>query len=624
MTSYRIPMGSSARIQIAVLLCGICSVSAYAAEDDGAARQHFLAAQQAQNAGQLDYAADEYRKVIQLAPQAAEAWASLGLVYNAQRKYADSAKALSAAEKLKPGLPGVSLYIGIDYLRQHQAALAIPHLQHAVRVEPKNEQVYTWLTEAYTDEGKLDAAIDSLHKATLLFATDPVLLLDLSRLYRRAANEQIAQVLRDASGPLRHQIFADIYKDEHFWQNARAHYYKALEEDPHWPGAHFGIGEIAFANKQLDAASVEYRKELQIDPHSGDAMARLAEIALLQGSPTEALHLFSSAISFSPDQAAHAVGLPPSYPPEQIQWSDDVREQLRRSIPTLTSMPPGPARSLALALVNLRLGNTDEYAAAWNDFVAQRPATDLLRPYNLAVQKYDRMDLDGAQAAFRSWIAVHPGDERARYLLGRTWQTLSFSTLAKLLSSSPDSYPAHEAMAEIYRENQKSDRALDEYALAEHMAPDAPGLHLAMGTLLLELHRPDDALKELQAEVTLNPDSVGANKQIGQIYLDRSDSVRAIPYLQRAVQQDGNLWSARQQLGKAYYLQKDFAQAASQLQAVLAHDSDGSAHFQLGLVYKALGQNQKAKEEFDVSRTIKIRSLAHAETELSTFQSLSQ
>ena len=44
----------------------------------------------------------------------------------------------------------------------------------------------------------------------------------------------------------------------------------------------------------------------------------------------------------------------------------------------------------------------------------------------------------------------------------------------------------------------------------------------------------------------------------------------------------------------------------------------------MGLVYKALGQNQKAKEEFEVSRTIKIKSLAHAETELSTFQSLSR
>jgi len=624
MTSYRIPTGRSARIPIALLLCGTCLASTYAAEDDGAARQHFLAAQQAQNAGQLDHAVDEYRKVIQLAPEAAEAWASLGLVYNAQRKYADSAKALSAAEKLKPGLPGVSLYIGIDYLREHQAALAVPHLQQAVRIEPQNERVYTWLTEAYTDEGKLDAAIDSLHKATLLFSADPVLLLDLSRLYRRAANEQIAQVLRDAAGPLRHQVFGDIYKDEHFWQNARAHYYKALEEDPRWLGAHFGIGEVAFANQQPGAAADEYRRELQIDPHSGAALARLAEIALLQGSPAEALHLLSSAISFAPDQATHAVGLPPSYPPEQIQWSDDAREQLRRSIPALASTPPGPARSLALALVNLRLGNTNESAAAWNDFVVYRPAISSHRPYDIAVQKYDRMDLDGAEAAFHSWLAVHPDDEHARYLLGRTWQTLSFSTLAKLLSSSPDSYPAHEAMAEIYRENQKNDSALDEYALAEHMAPDAPGLHLAIGTLLLEMHRPDDALKELQAELGINPDSPGANRQIGQIYLDRSDPAEAIPFLQRAVQQDGKQWSARQQLGKAYYLQKDYAQAASQLQPVLAHDSDGAAHFQLGLVYKALGQNQKAKEQFEISRTIKIRSLAHAEAELSTFQNLSQ
>ena len=104
-----------------------------AQDADAAAAQHFSAAHQAQEAGNLDLAATEYLAVIRLHPEVAEVYASLGLVYNAQGKFAESARALTKAEKLKSGLPGVSLYLGIDYEKQRQASLAVPQLIEAVR-----------------------------------------------------------------------------------------------------------------------------------------------------------------------------------------------------------------------------------------------------------------------------------------------------------------------------------------------------------------------------------------------------------------------------------------------------------------------------------------------------------
>src|ERR1700750_509121 len=84
---------------------------AWAQDADAEAAQHFNAAHEAQNAGNLDLAATEYLAVIRLHPEVAEVYASLGLVYNAQGKFAESARALTKAEKLKRGLPGVSLYL---------------------------------------------------------------------------------------------------------------------------------------------------------------------------------------------------------------------------------------------------------------------------------------------------------------------------------------------------------------------------------------------------------------------------------------------------------------------------------------------------------------------------------
>jgi tetratricopeptide (TPR) repeat protein len=609
--------------RLSIILCialwPLTSLPAFAQDADTEALQHFAAAHKAQDAGDLDLAAQEYLAVIRLRPEVAEAYASLGLVYNAQGKFAESQKALAKAEKLKPGLPGVSLYLGIDYEKRRQAALAIPHLVEAVRLEPANKQAHTWLGRALWDDGQTQASLEQLRKTAQLFPADPALLLDLGEAYRKAADLGIERVLSGAEGkPLQHQVYGDIYKDERAWENAVAHYYRALEEDPHWQGAHFGIGEVALRRDKLDIAEQEYRKELELNPGSAAAMARLAEIALLQGKP--ALPLFSQAIHAGGYQAANALGLPRAYPAGSEDLSEKLQEQLRACLPALTEATASTSRNLALAFVNARLGNDDAYLAAWKDFSGSLPRSAAANAHeNFYRQNYEAAAADGS-----AWLKLHPKDMQADYLLARTYRNLSLSTLEQLLETAPDSYAAHDLLAETYQNSQQDEKALAEYRTVEGIVPDLPGVHFSIGHLLLKMNQQDQARDELAAELRLNPDNAPANAEMGTILLDRLDAVNATPYLEKAVQLEPDQWATYQQLGKAYYMQKDFTKAETALRQAVRNDPKGLAHYQLGLVYRSLGEKQAANEQFEISRKLKLEGLAHDENQMTTLKSVQQ
>lgn len=597
---------------------------AFGQDTDSDALRHFNDAHKAQDAGDFDTATREYLEVIRLRPDAAEGYASLGLVYNAAGKFAESARALGKAEKLKPGLPGVSLYLGIDYEKEHQAGLAIPHLAKAVRLDPTSKDAQSWLGQALWDAGRTQEALEQLRKASLLFPADPALLLVSGEAYHKAAELGIQRVLAGATGtPLLHQVYGDIYKDERAWENAAAHYYRALEQDPHWRGAHFGLGEVALHREKLDIAAQEYHHELAANPGSAASLARLAEIAMLENKPDDALAQLDDAIHLSESQAANALGLPRPYPAGSEDLSQHAQDQLRSCLPALEAAPANAARSLALAFANARLGR-DPSLSDWNDLSNSTPRPGVSNAHERALHHFYRQEFEPAATELSAWVKLHPNDLESDYLLARTYRNLSLSTLEHLLAVAPDSYAAHQLLAETYENAEQDEKALTEYRVVERMVPDLPGVHFSIGHLLLKMSQQDQAQQELAAELRLNPDHAEANAEMGTILLDRVDAAKAIPYLEKAVHLDPGQWATYRQLGKAYYMQKDYAKAEISLQQAVRHDPQGLAHYQLGLVYRSLGQKEAANAQFEISRKLKLEALAHDETQMTTLKSVEQ
>ena len=576
------------------------------------ARRHFAAARKAQDANELDQAAAEYKSTIRLAPRFAGAYANLGLVLYVQGNFKDSAAALAKGLQLDPKLVGASLYLGIDYLKLNHPGQAVPFLERAVKLDPSNKDGQSWLGTAYWQEGQTWKALEQLRAADKRFPNDPDILFVLGEAYRKAADLELQAVITHASGTAYvHQIFGEIYLDQHAMAKADGHLQRALQQDPNAPNIHFQLGEAALLAGHVDAAEAAYRKQLEVTPTAAAAKARLAEVELSKSQVPLAMSLFGEALTLSPLETVSALQLPPSYANASMTLPDKFLDQLRAVLPSVQESPATPERDLALALIFARTGQLDLFQSTFTQFesaIPHQPAAPSLR--DRAMQDFDRQNFEEAASEIHTWLSAHPQDLQAQYFVARTHRLLSLGVLDQLLSSYPDSYRSHQLLAQTYEQRDEDDKAMVEYKKVEELSPTLPGVHYALGHLLVKEGDLEEAAVQLKEELRLNPVHPEANAEMGMALLAQNQSNEAVGYLTKAISLQPDLWTAHEQLGKAFYLAKNYQGARKELTLALNDDPEGVAHYQLGLVYKALGQTEDATREFSSSRKIKSDRLA--------------
>src|SRR5437870_889402 len=90
---------------------------------------HYRKAADAMRLHKLDEAAEEFRAMVRLDPNLAEAHANLGGVYYIQRKYTEASAEFEAALKLKPSLEKAEDLLGISEARNGSLDKALPLLE---------------------------------------------------------------------------------------------------------------------------------------------------------------------------------------------------------------------------------------------------------------------------------------------------------------------------------------------------------------------------------------------------------------------------------------------------------------------------------------------------------------
>jgi tetratricopeptide (TPR) repeat protein len=599
---------SSAVIPIACVLSSASTAQVVSSQIQTQVQEHFLAAQQAQQRGQLDDAVAEYQQVLRLQPRLPEVYANLGLVYYAQGEFGNSAKAFASAERLRPGMRGVSLWLGIDEVRLNHPAQGVNHLREAIRLDPKEKLAQSWLGTALWDSGQMDAALIQLRKAASQFPDDPDLLFALGEAYGKAARQQSEQLVEDSSGTaISDRIYASTYAAEHDWTKAEGHLRRAIERDPHSIDARLELAEVFIDQARLPAAQEQLDQASALAPQSAAVLARGGELLILMGQQEKGLSSIEQAMEVNRSEALDILGLPVGDRIGRRETDAALLTLCREAAAKLeVEQAPRPAKDAALAALYARLGDDDAALRAYRGLAAApQSAGPTVTSLAQATRFIHLHNYDDAEQALLRWLASHPGDLVARYELVRARRQIATAQIARLLAVAPDSYHVHQLLGQLYVDREEDDKALAEYLTVAAVRPNLPDVHFWLGHLYWKHGDADHAFAELTRQLELDPDHPEANGELGAVLVAEDRCAEAIPHLEAAIRSKPDLWPAYQQLGRAYAAQKDYARAEEVLKRGLAHDHDGAAHYQLGIVLRAEGKTAAATQLFAQVRAIK-------------------
>ncbi|HEX3985232.1 MAG TPA: tetratricopeptide repeat protein [Acidobacteriaceae bacterium] len=150
-----------------------------------------------------------------------------------------------------------------------------------------------------------------------------------------------------------------------------------------------------------------------------------------------------------------------------------------------------------------------------------------------------------------------------------------------------------------------TDGAIREFRAAAAANPKEPNVHFGLGYLLWTKKEYEEAAQEFQAELANNPGYTNAMQYLAdsELHLDHLDQAQSL--LEKIGKSDPSIFLARLDLGMIYAKKDRRADALRELKAAAAiKPDDVDVHWQLGRLYRTMGDMVQAKREFARTRSL--------------------
>lgn len=622
-------------LTIALANSGASAVVGAMQPDNSEKLQSYLAAaQQAVARKDFSAAAVSYKQAVQISPQTAELWTNLGLMYHETGNFPEAIKSFTEAARLKPSLYVPQLFLGIDNLELKQTETAIPFLQKAEKLNPKDPQAPIALGRAYAIAGNGNAASDAYWSALTLAPQNGNAWLGLGMAYLEQLDSD-ARVMTTTYKDSKYDLLraSELFADQGKLVQAAHAYKTALSQPSPAPCAHAGYGIVLLRQKAATEAKTEFDREAA--SNSGCPLTRLgvAGLQLVQGDTASALNkligLWNADTGFlrenlpmlrdgiSTEQSQKLLELA-----KEAQAEDKVSAGFVDSIQTAlefdASVAAIPSESEA---TNPDAGKTALLSALQDaeklylsgEF---RKCSDSLRPRLGA--------LTVRSLALLAQCAFYTGDYRtaaqaARRLeinaanrpVGLYWeskadQKLAVAALVRAGETDADSPRMHVLLGDTYRQRRKWGEAETEYRKALQLEPGSHSGRLGLAIALFQDGNNEGALTADNELLQKDPDDPHANLLAAEIMVNLHEFADAETHLKKCSKIELEFMPrVHALLGKVYANTNRPTEALAEFKLGSAGDEDGSLHYQMARLYQKAGNTKAATEAFQTSKRLR-------------------
>lgn len=175
----------------------------------------------------------------------------------------------------------------------------------------------------------------------------------------------------------------------------------------------------------------------------------------------------------------------------------------------------------------------------------------------------------------------------------------------RIVALNADSAEADMLAGEALDAMKDSDGAIREFRAAAAANPKEPNVHFGLGYLLWTRSQYEEAAQEFQAELANNPGYTNAMQYLADSELQMSHLDRAQSLLEEILKSDPSVFMARLDLGIVYAEKDQRENALRELKAAAAIKPDNvNVHWQLGRIYRTMGDMAQARREFEMTRTL--------------------